>query len=282
MSAGEAEPLARVREEVMADRWRLVLSGTGDAAWNMAVDEAILEAVIAGEQPPTVRFYCWAQPSISLGRFQQAEKALHLTLCRERGIQVVQRLTGGKAVLHGHDLTLCVVAPVRSFAPAHRVTEVHLRIVQALASGLRALGIETRPVSQVPPRALKGTHPNCFHYALPGDLTTPDGVKLAGGAQYRRAEVVMEQISMPFEPLPDTLRGCLQGWVDPPASPLIGIAEDSLEEALAAGIAREFNVGWQIAPLSVGEVAFASQRQASYQCTNLSPLPHGAGRGDGT
>lgn len=264
MSAGEAEPLARVREEVMADRWRLVLSGTGDAAWNMAVDEAILEAVIAGEQPPTVRFYRWAQPSISLGRFQQAEKALHLTLCRERGIQVVQRLTGGKAVLHGHDLTLCVVAPVRSFAPAHRVTEVHRRIVQALARAFRSLGVETHPVSRTDMRALRGMHVNCFDHALPGDLTTPDGVKLVGGAQYRRAEVVMEQISVPFEPLPNALRGCLQVWTEPSASPLVGISEESLIPAICTGIAQEFGIGWLSAPLSADEFALAIHLKTRY------------------
>lgn len=268
----------------MTDTWRLVLSTAGDAAWNMAVDEAILESVIAGEQLPTVRFYRWANPSVSLGRFQQVEKALHLTLCREREIQVVQRLTGGKAVLHGHDLTLCVVAPVCSFGPAHRVVEVHLRIVQALARAFRSLEVETHPVSRTDTRSLRGMHVNCFDHALPGDLTTPDGVKLVGGAQYRRAEVVMEQISIPIEPLPKTLRGCLRAWTDPPTPPLIGIAEDSLVDALAVGIAREFDITWQIAPLSAGELTLASQRQTSYLCTqshDKSPSPQRGKRGWG-
>lgn len=270
----------------MANRWRLVLSGTGDAVWNMAVDEAILEAVIAGEQSPSVRFYRWAQPSISLGRFQQVEKALHLALCRERGIQVVQRLTGGKAVLHGHDLTLCVVAPVHTFAPAHRVTEVHLRIVQALARGLRSLGVETHPVSRADMRALRGMHVNCFDHALPGDLTTPDGVKLAGGAQYRRAEVVMEQISIPFEPMPNTLRGCLQTWTEPPASPLVGISEESLITATCTGIAQEFGIAWLSTPLSADEIALATYLQTRYmegepQPSPLSPSATGGRLGEG-
>jgi lipoate-protein ligase A len=136
--------------------WRLIQDGAGHAAWNMAVDEAILEAIIAGEQPPTVRFYRWAKPSVSLGRLQRAEKVLNMSLCRERGIPVVQRLTGGKAVLHGHDLTLCVVAPLRSFAPARRVLEVHLRLVTALARGFRMLGVDTRPVVQTGTAPLQG------------------------------------------------------------------------------------------------------------------------------
>lgn len=248
----------------MANLWRLVRSDAGDAGWNMAVDEAIMEAVLAGEQPPTVRFYRWRSPSVSLGRFQKAEKVLDLALCRERGVQVVGRLTGGKAVLHGHDLTLSVVAPLHCFLPAHRVVEVHLRIVHALAQGFRLLGIETRPVSRTDLRHLRASSANCFDHALPGDLTTPDGVKLAGGAQYRRGDVVLEQMSIPFQPLPEALRGCLQGWKEPAPSPLIGVAEDTLIEAICAGIAQQFDLTWNSRTLSADEIALASRLVEGY------------------
>jgi len=246
--------------------WRLIQDGAGDAAWNMAVDEAILEAVIAGEQPPTVRFYRWARPSVSLGRLQRAEKVLNMSLCRERDIPVVQRLTGGKAVLHGHDLTLCVVAPVRSFAPAHRVLEVHLRLVYALAKGFRMLGVDTRPVVQAERRLLKGSHANCFAHALPGDLTAQGGVKLVGGAQYRRADVVMEQMSIPIAPLPESLRGVLQPWHEPDKLPLIGICCERLIAVLQTGFASEFGVEWRTAALSPSEAARANALQSGYLC----------------
>ena len=248
----------------MSGIWRLIQDGAGDAAWNMAVDEAILESVIAGEQPPTVRFYCWAKPSVSLGRLQRAEKVLNVSLCRERGIPVVQRLTGGKAVLHGHDLTLCVVAPVRSFAPAHRVLEVHLRLVHALARGFRRLGVDTRPVVQAHRHLLRASHANCFAHALPGDLTTEDGVKLVGGAQYRRADVVMEQMSIPIGGLPASLRNVLYPWNEPPETPLKGIAPDELIQAIQEGMASEFSIQWQLASLAPDEIARAERRRAEY------------------
>lgn len=241
----------------MLATWRLIRDEAGDAAWNMAVDEAVLESVIAGEQSPTLRFYHWAKPSVSLGRFQQRERVLHLALCRERGIQLVQRLTGGKAVLHGHDLTLCVVVPLRFFAPAHRVLEVHLQLVHALAKGFRLLGIDARPVSRTDARTLRGSHAGCFEYALPGDLATPEGVKLAGGAQYRRADTVMEQVSIPIEPLPDVLHGCLQPWNEPAPSPLQGVSRGELTGALVEGFAAEFGIQWQQARLSDAEIARA-------------------------
>jgi len=246
--------------------WRLIRDGAGDAAWNMAVDEAILEEVIAGRQPPTLRFYCWAKPSVSLGRLQRAEKVLNLPLCQERGIPVVRRLTGGKAVLHGHDLTLCVVAPLRCFAPAHRVLDVHLRLVHALARGFQLLGVNTRPVVRAERYLLKGSHANCFAHALPGDLTTEDGVKLVGGAQYRRADVVMEQMSIPVAPLPESLRGVLQPWQEPAVSPLTGICGDRLVAALQAGFAAEFGEEWHPAALSPSETARAHALRAGYLC----------------
>lgn len=248
----------------MLATWRLIRDEAGDAAWNMAVDEAILESVIAGEQPPTVRFYRWAKPSVSLGRFQRAEKVLNTLLCRERGISVVRRLTGGKAVLHGHDLTLCVVAPVRCFAPAHQVLEVHLRLIRAIARGFALLGIPTRPVSRTNAYSLRGTHSNCFEHALPGDLTTPEGIKLVGGAQYRRSEVVMEQVSIPIASLPSSLQNVLQPWKEPPETPLRGIPPERLMEVIQDGLASEQGVQWQVTPLSPNEAARARCLQAGY------------------
>ncbi|MCS6949819.1 MAG: hypothetical protein RMM06_05365 [Armatimonadota bacterium] len=248
----------------MLATWRLIHDGAGDAAWNMAVDEAILEAVRLGEVPPTLRFYRWTRPAISLGRSQQWAKVIHLAHCYQRHIPVVQRLTGGKAVLHGHDLTLCAVIPLRCLLPAHRVNEVHLRIVNALARGLHRLGIDARPARHADPHALHGTHAGCFEYALPGDLTSSEGVKLVGGAQYRRAEVVMEQMSIPVEPLPERLRGCLKPWREPPPSPLQGIPVDELMRAIAQGFADEFRVEWQAALLSAAEIDRAHQLVDKY------------------
>lgn len=248
----------------MLATWRLIRDGAGDAAWNMAVDEAILDAVIAGEQPPTVRFYGWANPSVSLGRFQRAERVLNMPLCGQREIPVVRRLTGGKAVLHGHDLTLCVVAPVRLFAPAHRVLDVHLRLVRALARGFAMLGILTRPVSLTDVRMLRETHANCFEHALPGDLTTPEGIKLVGGAQYRRADVVMEQMSIPIAPMPESLRDVLQPWKEPAETPLVGTSPEDLVAVIQEGIAAEFGIAWQTAPVSPAEVDRARSLQPGY------------------
>src|SRR5919204_6965449 len=78
--------------------WRLLQSGEGSGAWNMAVDAALLEAVSAGAAQPTLRFYGWSPPCLSLGYFQ-APDIVDLDACADRGVDVVRRPTGGPAVL---------------------------------------------------------------------------------------------------------------------------------------------------------------------------------------
>jgi lipoate-protein ligase A len=94
-----------------AGRWRLITSGYGDGPRNMAVDEAILEAVAAGESPPTLRFYAWQPPCVSLG-YRQPANVVDVERCAAAGWDVVRRPTGGRAILHVDELTYSVVAPV--------------------------------------------------------------------------------------------------------------------------------------------------------------------------
>src|SRR5947208_2539412 len=91
--------------------WRIVEDGLGEAVWNMARDEAILNAVVADAAPPTLRLYRWKQPSVSLGRFQSVERTLHGETCRALGIPLVRRITGGRGILHGDDLTVSIICP---------------------------------------------------------------------------------------------------------------------------------------------------------------------------
>jgi len=72
---------------------------------NMAIDEAIMIAHRKGLVPPTIRFYQWSPPTVSLGYFQDLKKEVDIDICRKSGINIVRRPTGGKAVLHDQELT---------------------------------------------------------------------------------------------------------------------------------------------------------------------------------
>ena len=73
-----------------ADTWRLLLDKPASGAWNMAVDEVLLDAVAAGTAPPTLRFYEWALPCLSLGYFQSFD-VVDVDGCRALGVDVVRR-----------------------------------------------------------------------------------------------------------------------------------------------------------------------------------------------
>src|SRR5262245_17793104 len=86
-------------------RWRLLVEGEPrPGAWNMALDEAVMEAVMAGAAPPTLRFYQWAPPCLSLGK-RQPLSGVDLVRCQADGVGVVRRATGGLAILHTDELT---------------------------------------------------------------------------------------------------------------------------------------------------------------------------------
>src|SRR2546430_16928890 len=89
---------------------RLLLAPPADGAWNMAVDEVLLDGVAAGSAPPTLRFYAWSPACLSLGYFQPFS-VVNLEGCRRLGVDVVRRPPGGRAILHDRGLAYSVALP---------------------------------------------------------------------------------------------------------------------------------------------------------------------------
>src|SRR3989440_12933515 len=87
----------------MSEPWRLRLDPPVAGARNMALDEELLDAVAAGTSPPTLRFYGWSPPCLSLGYFQPPE-LVDLEACARFHVDVVRRPTGGRAILHDRRL----------------------------------------------------------------------------------------------------------------------------------------------------------------------------------
>jgi len=85
------------------DSWRLLKPETADAYTNMAIDEAIMKARIEDRVPNTLRFYMWKPSAVSIGRFQTLADQIHVENCKEHGVDMVRRITGGGAVYHDSD-----------------------------------------------------------------------------------------------------------------------------------------------------------------------------------
>ena len=245
--------------------WRIIESGPGSAAWNMALDEAIFSSVIDKEAPPTIRVYTWDCPSISLGRFQQARRVLNTDICTDNRISVVQRITGGKAVLHGHDITICVCAPSHIMGTARGVVGSHLALTTGYVQGLTKLGIETYASETADREHLVGPHANCFAASAAGDISTHDGQKLIGGAQYRRADCFMEQTSIPISPLPGVLRGVLTDGIELPETPLSKYQHDDIVTHLLDGLSEHLSLQLTASEPSKAEIALAKELLSRYE-----------------
>src|SRR5512147_1079518 len=110
----------------------------------MAVDALLRRSHAEAGGPPTLRFYQWSQPTLSLGAGQQLPASLSPERLSSLGLAVVRRPTGGRAVLHGGDLTYCLVAGVRDGFPGS-VTLVYQRLCRGLQAGLARLGLRASP-----------------------------------------------------------------------------------------------------------------------------------------
>ncbi len=180
---------------MLAETWRLLDTGVADPYTNMAIDEAILLEHREGKTPPTLRFYAWSQPTISLGYFQQLEKEIDLEAVKERRLGLVRRLTGGRAVLHDDEVTYSVVAREDHPLMAGGIRPSYLRLAEALARGLQDLGAPVEIASGRKGGREEHTTAACFDAPSWYEITC-GGRKLVGSAQTRKGGVVLQHGSI--------------------------------------------------------------------------------------
>ncbi|HLC59974.1 MAG TPA: biotin/lipoate A/B protein ligase family protein [Candidatus Nanoarchaeia archaeon] len=122
--------------------WRLLEDQSYNAAMNMAIDESIYESVAFGKQRPTIRFYKWKNNSVSLGAFQN-QNEINLEECKKNNVEVVRRITGGRAVYHDKvDFTYSVIAPIKIFD--NSVSNAYKEICSWIIDSLNDLGIKSK------------------------------------------------------------------------------------------------------------------------------------------
>jgi lipoate-protein ligase A len=178
-------------------RWRLLHTTPAVGAWNMAVDEAILESVAAGTSLPTLRLYSWEPPCLSLG-YAQAAGDVDLTLLNQAGWHLVRRPTGGRAILHADELTYSVIAPLKEPRVAGSVLESYSRLAQALLLALQILSLPAQTqLNSDPGNSTRNTNPVCFEVPSNYEILV-NGKKLIGSAQARRKAGILQHGSLPL------------------------------------------------------------------------------------
>src|SRR5690625_4400767 len=107
----------------------------------MAIDEALLEWHSKDQIPPTLRFYGWERPSLTVGHFQNVEKTINFDGIKKHGCDFVRRLTGGSAVLHDDELTYSIIVSESHPKIPVSVNKAYYVLSQGLLDAYRTLGI---------------------------------------------------------------------------------------------------------------------------------------------
>lgn len=191
--------------------WRLIRSGSADGSRNMAVDEALLESCASGAPGfPCIRLYAFSPPCLSLGAHQPWRRSVDLGLCRSRGIEVVRRPTGGKAVLHDREVTYAVVARIGEAPFGTGVRGIYRSVSAALAAAYARLGVTASDGSgERSPGPLAGD-PSCFAEPTGHEMAVGPW-KVAGSAQVRRRGAFLQHGSLPLEMDADLLAAVTRG-----------------------------------------------------------------------
>jgi lipoyl(octanoyl) transferase len=208
--------------------WLLLNSGKCDAAFNMALDEALLENV-SQIGKPVLRFYGWTEPAATFGYFQkfsEIERATHLR-------PLIRRPTGGGIVPHDADWTYSFVVPPNHEWYSLKAIESYRRIHEWIQSAFAKLKIETelakagsrKQKAEIDQSRLTSAAINqCFAGYEKFDLLWR-GKKIAGAAQRR-----------------NKLGLLIQGSIQPPP---ISILRTDLENAMSEVSREKFEIEWR-------------------------------------
>jgi lipoate-protein ligase A len=145
-----------------------------DAPTQMAIDEAVAMARVKHGTPNTIRLYRWNPSAVSIGYFQSIEKEVNLEACKEYGVDVIRRITGGGAVYHDYngEITYSLVAPEDDPKIPRDILASYQLICGAIVNGLKGMGIDSefKPINDI----------------------VAGGKKISGNAQTRRHGVVLQ------------------------------------------------------------------------------------------
>lgn len=165
------------------DEWRILPYKKCNAFENMAIDEAVFQETQQTDIVPTLRFYGWVPPSVSIGYFQKASDEVNLQICRQNNYDVVRRPTGGKAVFHNCDLTYAITAKTSNPLFPNNILGTYKNIADCLVKALNEMKI---PAKMTKKRMARNEKMDAFCFAAPSlHEIVVNGRKICGSAQVR-------------------------------------------------------------------------------------------------
>jgi lipoate---protein ligase len=224
--------------------WRLIPPIETTGKIQMQIDRWLLQQHILGQIPPTLRFYTWSQPTISLGYHQQRyPEHWRSLLWQDTPVDLVKRPTGGRGVLHQGDLTYALIG---SGFGGKRV-EIYQQICQFLIDGWRSIGVDLQ-------YGVAGTgyihNPNCFGTATSADLVCADGYKLIGSAQLIKSGAILQHGSMRLNPDLELFEKVFGESISPPSPAILALTIDLIIDVLVSATANHFQVQFDVRSLA--------------------------------
>jgi len=223
-----------------AAAWLLLIDPPAPGAWNMALDDALLDSADR-DGTAALRLYGWDPHTLSFGRHEPALRRYDRAAIEARNLATVRRPTGGRAVWHAREVTYSVAAPVAAFGS---LRESYAEIHATLAEALNALGAA---VVLAPDRPADGVGAGaCFASAAGGEVLALGGAKMVGSAQVRQGRAFLQHGSILLHADQGVVAGVTRGAVEAPAA--TGLAEQigaaAAFAAVADAIARTAAVRW--------------------------------------
>lgn len=253
--------------------WRLIHTPASTGAWNMAVDEAILEHIYRGEAKPTLRLYAWNPPCLSLGHAQPF-KDVDVERLKLNGWEVVRRVTGGRAILHTDEITYSVTGSADDEILLGGVLESYQRLSKALLYAVQSLSLPVEVQEEKQKTSSQNLNPVCFEVPSSYEITV-DGKKLIGSAQARKKEGVLQHGSLPLtgdltricdalvfenESARQNAKDRLLSRATTVESVLgINVSWDTAANALKQGFEKELGIEFENGELSQSELARAEE-----------------------
>jgi lipoate-protein ligase A len=240
----------------MSEEWRLINLEVNDAFLNMAIDEALYRLRAQGKAPNTLRLYRWNPSAVSIGYFQILEQEVSIEVCKQFGVDIIRRLTGGGAVYHSYkgEITYSIIVNQTHPKIPADIIQSYEKLCQGLVLALRALHLpaEFKPINDI----------------------EVDGKKISGNAQTRRSGVVVQHgtllldtdirtmfqlLKVPQKKISDKLVKSVEDRVTTIRREIGYVDADEVEQALIQGFTEALDVTFVPGKLSDEERHLAYQ-----------------------
>lgn len=240
------------------NQWRLLPFSTGDAFWNMAVDEAILERCRSRQALNSVRFYRWKPSAASIGRNQAIHDEIDLAAADRLDIDVVRRITGGGAVFHadGGEVTYSITVNEK-LVSSQGGPPIFFKLSRGISMALSKLGLHTEEETIHCPSIFVRNR------------------KISGNAQAKRSGIILQHGTLLLRYDPELMYTVLKAKGQRTKSKMVQSvfqkvttleqelgyvpSQDAIAEALVDGFQKSLGVSFVEDKLSNDELSLAKQ-----------------------